>query len=86
MEKIYGMCCLISNNPTSFSTDVIPMVTHNGQIDMEKTITNAEAICILLNGSVLCEAHRPLHPLESGEKGADCFLNAFDTIHEKDEN
>ena len=46
IKKIYGMCCLINDDPTSFSTDVTPMVTHNGQIDMEKTITNAESICI----------------------------------------
>ena len=43
IKKIYGMC---NDDPTSFSTDVIPMVTHNGQIDMDKTITNAESICV----------------------------------------
>ena len=46
IKKIYGMCCLINDDPKSFGTDVIPMVTRNGQIDMEKTITNAESICI----------------------------------------
>ena len=42
------MACIkkIYDYPTSFSTEVIPMVTRNGQIDMDKTITNAESICV----------------------------------------
>ena len=59
------------------------LVSCNGQIDMDKTITNA--VYILRNGPVLCEAHCPLHPLEI-EKQAHCFPNAFNAIPEKDEN
>ena len=46
IKKIYSMCCLINDDPTSFSTEAIPTVTRNGQIDMDKTITNDESICI----------------------------------------
>ena len=44
IKKIYGMCCLINNDPKSFSTEVIPTVSRIGQIDMDKTITNAESV------------------------------------------
>ena len=46
IKKIYSMCCPINDDdPKNFSTEVIPTVSRNGQIDMDKTIINAESVC-----------------------------------------
>ena len=46
IKKIYSMCCLINDDPKSCSTEDILTVSRNGQIGMDKTITNAESVCM----------------------------------------
>ena len=45
IKKIYCFCCYINDDPEKFSTEVIPTVSQNGLIDMDKTITNVASLC-----------------------------------------
>ena len=44
-KRIYKFCCYIQDDPKNFTTEVIPTVNHNGQIDMTRTSKNVAALC-----------------------------------------
>ena len=49
IKKVYSICCYTNSQPEAFGTDIIPMVCHNRQIDLEKTVLNVEQVCKYFN-------------------------------------
>ena len=45
IKKIYSIFCHANADPDDYGTDIIPMVCHNKQIDMSRTIMNAKSSC-----------------------------------------
>ena len=84
-KKIYGMCRLINNDPKSFSIEDISAVFCNGQIDMDKTITNAESVCICY-GMEPSFAKPIVHFILWRVERMSRLFSAFNTVPEKDEN
>ena len=44
IKKIYSFCCHLNENQKGFGNDVIPVVFRHKQIDMDRTIHNAQPI------------------------------------------
>ena len=44
-KKVYSICCYTNAQSEVYGTDIIPMVCHNGNIDLEKTVQNVEQVC-----------------------------------------
>ena len=45
IKKVYSICCYTNAQSEVYGTDIIPMVCHNGNIDLEKTVQNVEQVC-----------------------------------------
>ena len=45
IKKVYSICCYTNAQYEVYGTDIIPMVCHNGNIDLEKTVQNVEQVC-----------------------------------------
>ena len=45
IRKVYSICCYTNAQSEVYGTDIIPMVCHNGNIDLEKTVQNVEQVC-----------------------------------------
>ena len=49
IKKVYSICCYTNAQCEVYGTDIIPMVCHNGNIDLEKTVQNVEQVCKYFN-------------------------------------
>ena len=45
IKKVYSICCYTNAQSEVYGTDIIPMVCHNGNIDLKKTVQNVEQVC-----------------------------------------
>ena len=45
IKKVYSICCYTNAQSEVYGTDIISMVRHNGNIDLEKTVQNVEQVC-----------------------------------------
>ena len=45
IKKVYSICSYTHAQSEVYGTDIIPMVCHNGNIDLEKTVQNVEQVC-----------------------------------------
>ena len=45
IKKVYSICCYTNAQSEVYGTDIISMVCHNGNIDLEKTVQNVEQVC-----------------------------------------
>ena len=45
IKKVYSICCYTNAQSEVYGTDIIPMVCHNGNIDLDKTVRNVEQVC-----------------------------------------
>ena len=44
IKTVYSICCYTNAQSEVYGTDIIPMVCHNGNIDLEKTVQNVEQV------------------------------------------
>ena len=44
IKKVYSICCYTNAQSEVYGTDIIPMVCHNGNIDLDKTVQNVEQV------------------------------------------
>ena len=45
IKRVYSICCYTNAQSEVYGTDIVPMVCHNGNIDLEKTVQNVEQVC-----------------------------------------
>ena len=45
IKKVYSICCYTNAQSEVYGTDIIPLVCHNGNIDLDKTVQNVEQVC-----------------------------------------
>ena len=45
IKRVYSICCYTNAQSKVYGTDIIPMVCHNGNSDLEKTVQNVEQVC-----------------------------------------
>ena len=62
IKKVYSICCYTNAQSEVYGTDIIPMVCHNGNIDLEKTV-HRTGLQILPHGSIQGETDHRSHPL-----------------------
>ena len=80
IKKVYSICCYTNAQSEVYGTDIIPMVCHNGNIDLEKTVQNVEQVCKYFrmdpSKAKQITASSPGEPRER----ADHFPDVFDMI------
>ena len=45
IKKVYSICCYSNAQSAVYGTYIIPMVCHNGNIDLDKTAQKVEQVC-----------------------------------------